>query len=411
MNFFNSKFFRLLLPIAGCSLAILFLVSLLSPVITRLKADRNPYNQQITLAENSGQPLPSQSQALRGTPNRQIRFSESGSISLPRPHKEVKEEEELMESANDASTSLQGYMPLLGGQYQNANKPRRMTKAEKKRMEEKRDRQENWAYADPDEVVDDAEKEIWEKKDARDAEEEIKEDETVESIILGDKKNLLIYKFINGDPGDSKDKDEALAAAAASGAKNDVSSKVKLSDSESSAASAANAKSSADRIVSGTQNSPFSKDADIHSKVFSASSASGNNNVWDFFNGSSKSAAVKIDNPFAARQQREQSLNDFRSMISSGSQNPANTTPAANLSERVNISSSTGNLFGTDAGGGNSLPSSPGGITLPGTDNSFTAPPTAAPAARTSPLAPEGRGITREGMPSREIPRLIIRRP
>ncbi|MBR6461175.1 MAG: hypothetical protein IKS95_05050 [Verrucomicrobia bacterium] len=162
--------------------------------------------------------------------------------------------------------------------------------------------------------------------------------------------------------------------------------------------------------MNGAQNSPFSKDADIHSKVFSAYSGNNNNNVWDFFNGSSKSAAVKIDNPFAARQQREQSLNDFRSMISSGSQNPANTTPAANLSERVNISSSTGNLFGTDAGGGNSLPSSPGGITLPGTDNSPITPPTAAPTAKTSPLTPE-RGISRDGMPSREIPRLIIRRP
>ena len=407
MNFFNSKFFRLLLPIAGCSLAILFLVSLLSPVITRLKADRNPYNQQITLAENSGKSLSPQSQTLRGTPNRQIRFSESGNINLPRPHKEVKEEEELMESANDASTSLQGYMPILGGQYQNANKPRRMTKAEKKRMEEKRDRQENWAYADPDEVVDDAEKEIWEKKDTRDAEEEIKEDETVESIILGDKKNLLIYKFINGDSGDSKDKDEALAAAA--NAKNNVSAKVKLSDSESPAASAANVKGSEERLARDTQSSPFDKNTDIHSKVFS-SSGNNNNNVWDFFNGNSKSAAVKIDNPFAARQQREQSLNDFRSMISSGSQNPANTTPAANLSERVNISSSTGNLFGTDAGGGNTLSSSPGGITLPGTDNSPITPPTAAPTAKTSPLTPE-RGISRDGMPSREIPRLIIRRP
>ncbi len=406
MNFFNSKFFRLLLPILGCGLAIVFLVSLLSPVITRLKADRNPYNRAITLAENSAQS--SQSQALRKTASSQIRFSDSGSINLPRPHKEVKEEEELMESANDASTSLQGYMPILGGQYQNANKPRRMTKAEKKRMEEKRDRQENWAYADPDEVVDDAEKEIWEKKDARDAEEEIKEDETVESIILGDKKNLLIYKFINGDSGDSKDKDEALAAAQ-SNPKNDVSAKVKLSDSESTA-SAANVRNPAERIVSGAQSSPFSKDTDIHSKVFS-SSGNNNNNVWDFFNGGSKSASTKIDNPMAALQQREKSINDFRSLITTAPQSPANATPAANLSERVNISSSTGNLFGTDAGGGNSLPSSPGGITLPGTDNSLTAPPTAAPAARTSPLAPEGRGITREGMPSREIPRLIIRRP
>ena len=113
MNFFNSKFFRLLLPILGCGLAIVFLVSLLSPVITRLKADRNPYNREITLAENSGQS--SQPQALRKTASSQIRFSDSGSINLPRPHKEVKEEEELMDSANDASTSLQGYMPSLGG--------------------------------------------------------------------------------------------------------------------------------------------------------------------------------------------------------------------------------------------------------------------------------------------------------
>ena len=59
---------------------------------------------------------------------------------------------------------------------------------------------------------------------------------------------------------------------------------------------------------------------------------------------------------------------------------------------------------------GNSLPSSPGGITLPGTDNSPITPPTAAPTAKTSPLTPE-RGISRDGMPSREIPRLIIRRP
>lgn len=325
-----------------------------------------------------------------------VSFSSASGFTLPQKNK--KKGEDILEEDQEE----RNYMPIIIAQT--GNNQRRLTKAERKRIEERRDRQENWAYADPDEVVEDASKDIWEKEGST-SEKMLDEQDsnTVESIVLGDKKNLLIYRFINRNSSQDDDSDTiASNKASVSKTKRSTTDNTFASSSSSTGRDLQSFGTEAiqgnDVRVSSSANI-FSMD--IGNNLFNSSSPllqSGINgqNLFDNLVDATPTATKSL-------QPNQQSVTDFRAMISSGNQK--NTLLGGN---QVTISKSTDSLFGGSANQ-SVLPSS--SFSLPST--SFNENPSSLSSSMpssTKNLESTTRGIQRDKLGSPAIPRFTIKR-
>lgn len=409
----TERTLKIFLPAAGYILALGALAALVAPVLS--KAYHSWTAQTVVAVEESQEhqerrpaTLVARSAGSRDYLVESVVSDSSHGIALPKAKRDEEQAQEEMEEATE--TSLQGYMPILGGKQQ--QKQRRLTKAERKRIQEKRDRQENWAYADPDEVVEDAEKDVWEKDSAaKDKQEEFEEDETVESIVLGDKKNLLIYKFISGDSGKT-DKDKGDSAQASAAEAKAAASSREAASAQADYAQGMKSDSSLKLFDSKSSSLSFSDSSlyqghDLMSQDNPLFSSSGSGALSLFNTADSSPARVRGDNlsSLDAIKTREQSINNFRAMIA-----PKAETPLSNPNKAI-ITSSSGNLLSGNEGlglsstKGLSLPTTP----LPGTEGSLSGSSSTPASREIMPRTPE-RSLMQEGNSTRAIPRLIIRR-
>ena len=205
-NLLKNKSIKLLVPLSGC----IILCACMSITLWQAIQQFKEWNSSTVMKRPSPVADTANSVQLANaqSPGYTTVIASEGDISLPDLQKE-QERKQLEEELQSGGGSQGNYNPFLSIQQQHhqQNQRRALTKAELKRLEEKRDREENWAYADADQIIEESEKELWEDKDRQGEEKEEFEEETVESVILGDRQNMLIYRFITKD-NESADKDD-----------------------------------------------------------------------------------------------------------------------------------------------------------------------------------------------------------
>jgi hypothetical protein len=424
----RERILKLVLPAAGYVLALGALAVLAAPAISKIQklwnAEKLPVAEEQTPAKPSSRTLVARSADSwsSATPSILSETSNSG-ISLPKPAEEEEPQEEYV--GGDSALAQQGYMPLLGGQSRGSGN-RQLTKAERKRLQEKKEREDTWAYGSTEDIVKMVEEDATKSKDSSlGSDDEDYEEETMESIVLKDRKTLFLYRAMKGDSASSSfDNDPSRMADG----RTDSSSSGQRGDNKSASQSDSDAEAYAD-----SENDPqtYQERSPFDSKTSSLSFAdkplysgnnllssdnplfSANNNTLGGFSGSFPVIPQSRTSPGAdslvSSKSGDQRINDFRAMISSpsGSRAPIGGLP----NNRAIISGSGGGIPGlnpTAAG-----VSTPGRITLPGSSqpNGIFSGALSAPAPARS-LLPENptRGAAQENSSSRAIPRLIIRR-
>lgn len=423
----REKILRLVLPVAGYVLALGALAVLAAPAISKIQklwnAEKLPVVEEQTPAKPSSRTLVARSADSwsSATPSILSETSNSG-ISLPKPTEEEEPQEDYV--GGDSALAQQGYMPLLGGQSRSGGS-RQLTKAERKRLQEKRERDETWAYGSTEDIVKMVEQDATKSKDSSlGSDDEDYEEETMESIVLKDRKTLRLYRAMKGNSASSSfDNDSSRMADG----RTDSASSGQRGDNKSASQSDSDAEAYADSEndpQTNQERSPFS------SKTSSLSFAdkplySGNNLLNsdnplfsannDLF-GNSGSFPVMPQSKMSpgadsliSSKSGDQHINDFRAMISSssGSRAPIGGLP----NNRAIISGSGGGIPGLNPAAAGV--SSPGRLSLPGSSqpNSILSGALSAPAPARS-LLPENptRGAAQENSSSRAIPRLIIKR-
>ncbi len=379
----TQRLIDVVLPAAGCLLLLAILFASVSGAVKRFVAYQKPsYNdeQGETAVSQSGNAYRgSLTQKTRGTVRTYssangIKISGMGvngsGSAFALPEKLTKLEQRLDDSANEEGDT---------GEALNISPPqsrsqRKLTKAEIKRLEERRERTQSLAYATPDEVSEEAEKEVWDSKDVEtDKMEEAEEDEVINEIIFGDKRNSLAYRFISGEAKKSE-------ASAKEGATKTASAQTsKISGAFSSASKGDVRVSKVNDLFSGS--STLMKSDERTRKLFGTSSQSTMMNL-------SGQSSVSVGTYGGAKGD----MANFRSLISSsGSKTSASSASQAN---KVTISRSTDRLYSGD------------GADKIGTETSVT------PTLRKE-LAPSGldRGMRNsDGTPTRALPRFEIKR-
>ncbi|MCK9314674.1 MAG: hypothetical protein EOM03_08025 [Clostridia bacterium] len=416
----------MVLPAAGYVLALGALAVLAAPAISKIQklwnADKLPVVEEQTPARPSSRTLVARSADSwsSATPSILSETSNSG-ISLPKPAEEEEPQEEY--DGGNSALAQQGYMPLLGGQSRSGGE-RQLTKAERKRLQEKKEREDAWAYGSTEDIMKMAEEDAL-KSNNSSLDSEDYEEETMESIVLKDRKTLLLYRAMKGDSASSSfDKDSSRMADG----RTDSDSSGQRGDNPSASKSNSDEKAYAD---SENDSQTYQEKSPFDSKTSSLSFAdkplyTGNNllnpdnplfsaNSSDWSGSSSRFPVMPQSrtspgaDSLISSKSGDQRINDFRAMISSstGSRAPIGGLP----NNRAIISGSGGGIPGlnpTAAG-----VSTPGRITLPGSSqpNGIFSGALSAPAPARS-LLPENptRGAAQEGSSSRAIPRLIIRR-
>lgn len=423
----KEKLLKLVLPTAGYVLALGALAVLAMPAISKVRqhwnADKLPVVEEKSTPKPPSRTVVARTQGAwsKATPAI-LSQNQSSGISLPRPQEE--QESKLDFGPGDSALAQQGYMPILGGQSQSGEE-RTLTRAERQRLKEKRERDETWAYGTSDDIMEQAEKDVWNRGSSASASQEDEEEETVESIVLKDRKTLVIYQAVYGGDSDSnlnKDENspdspqmagnerrntsssrERLEGAAASSSDRNRYAEVETDpknyqesspfDTKASVLSFADKPLYADRNLLNTGNSLFE---------------SGSGSQSDFLNVIPQSQSNPRANALNSANMRDQRIGDFRAMISSPGGGAAAVAPTDN---RAIISSSGSGLAGLNLGA--AAAGSPGRLTLPSTTTlpgggiteALTAP------AQSRSLLPESptRGASPENS-SRAIPRMIIRR-
>ena len=164
----REKVLKLILPAAGYVLALGALAVLAAPAISKIQklwnADKLPVVEEQTPARPSSRTLVARSTDFwsSATPSILSETSNSG-ISLPKTVEEEEPEEDFL--GGDSALAQQGYMPLLGGQSRNSGN-RQLTRAERKRLQEKRERDETWAYGTAEEIMEMTEKDAMNSNDS-----------------------------------------------------------------------------------------------------------------------------------------------------------------------------------------------------------------------------------------------------
>lgn len=423
----REKVLKLILPAAGYVLALGALAVLAAPAISKIQklwnADKLPVVEEQTPARPSSRTLVARSTDSwsSATPSILSETSNSG-ISLPKTVEEEEPEEDFL--GGDSALAQQGYMPLLGGQSRNSGN-RQLTKAERKRLQEKREREDTWAYGSTEDIVKMVEQDATKSKDSSLSSDEDYEEETMESIVLKDRKTLLLYRAMKGDSTSSSfDNDSSRMADG----RTDSASSGQRGDNRSDSQSDSDAKTYAD---SENDSQTYQEKSPFDSKTSSLSFAdkplytgnnlltpdnplfSANNNTLGGFSGSFPVIPQSRTSPGAdslvSSKSGDQRINDFRAMISSptGSRASMSGLPG----NRAIISGSGGGIPGLNPAVAGV--SSPARIALPGSSqpNSILSGALSAPAPARS-LLPENptRGAAQENSSSRAIPRLIIKR-
>lgn len=418
----REKVLKLILPAAGYVLALGALAVLAAPAISKIQklwnADKLPVVEEQTPARPSSRTLVARSTDSwsSATPSILSETSNSG-ISLPKTVEEEEPEEDFL--GGDSALAQQGYMPLLGGQSRNSGN-RQLTRAERKRLQEKRERDETWAYGTAEEIMEMTEKDAM---NSNDSDEEFSEEEAMESIILKDKKTLRLYRAMKAE-------DSKFTAGSDSSRMAEGSTDSDSSDQEGDNQSASEYESDEDLyansendLLAYQEKSPFNpKNSSLsfadkplyanHDLMNSDNPLFGNNNNLGRSSGSfpvmPQSRTSAGDNSLGSAKSSNQRISDFRAMISSptGGRSLMGGAP----DNRAIISSSGGGIPGLNPNPASV--SAPGRITLPGTQpNSILSGALSAPAPARS-LLPESptRGAAQENSSSRAIPRLIIKR-
>lgn len=424
----REKILKLVLPAAGYVLALGALAVLAAPAISKIQklwnADKLPVVEEQTPPKPSSRTLVARSADSWSSATPSI-LSETGNsgISLPKPTEEEEPQEDYI--GGDSALAQRGYMPLLGGQSRSGGN-RQPTKAERKRLEEKRERDETWAYGSTEDIMKLAEKDaLGSKNSSLNSEEVETEEETMESIVLKDRKTLFFYRAMKDDGASSSfDNDSSRMADG----RTDSASPGRRADNQSASQTGPDAKAYADSENDSRtyrDSSPF--DSKTSSLSFADKPLYADNNLLNtdnplFSANSSDLGASSSSFPMmpqsrtspgagslVSSKSSDQRINDFRAMISSptGGKAPIGGLP----NSRAIISGSGGGIPGLNPAAAGA--SSPGRITLPGSSqpNDILSGALSAPTQARS-LLPETptRGAGQENSSSRAIPRLIIRR-
>lgn len=131
-----------------------------------------------------------------------VNFSQSDMerAKLPQRKNSLKEKLERDMSTEEEDN---GYFSMVSASASQARSSAPvLTKAEKKRIEDKRDREETWAYSNAEDYIDETQEDMFAGDKVGDLE---PEEETVEDIILGDKKNVKAYQYILGESASKAD--------------------------------------------------------------------------------------------------------------------------------------------------------------------------------------------------------------
>lgn len=424
----REKILKLVLPAAGYVLALGALAVLAAPAISKIQklwnTDKLPVVEEQTPPKPSSRTLVARSADSWSGATPSI-LSETGNsgISLPKRAEEEEPREDYI--GGDSALAQQGYMPLLGGQSRSGGN-RQLTKTERKRLEEKRERDETWAYGSTEDIMKLAEKDALGSKNSSLSSDDVEsEEETIESIVLKDRKTLFLYRAMKGDSASSSfDNDSSRMADD----RTDSAFSGRRADNQSASQTGPDAKAYADSENDSRtyrEKSPF--DPRTSSLSFADKPLYADNNLLNTDNplfsvnnndlGASSSSFPVIPqsrtspgaDSFVLSKSGTQRINDFKSMISSptGGRAPMGGLP----NNRAIISGSGGGIPGLDPAAAGA--SSPGRIILPGSSqpNDILSGASSAPAPARS-LLPETptRGAGQENSSSRAIPRLIIRR-
>ena len=420
----KERVLKLILPAAGYVLALGALAVLAAPAISKIQklwnADKLPVVEEEAPARPSSRTLVARSSDWSSaTPSILSETSNSG-ISLPRRVEEEESEQDF--AVGDSALAQQGYMPILGGQSRNTGN-RQLTRAERKRLQEKREREETWAYGTTEEIMEMTEKEALNSNDDLSGNEDNFEEEAMESIILKDRKTLLLYRAMKAGGSDFTAADDPTRRA---DSRTDSASSGQSDDSQSASESPSDEKAYADSgndPLAYREKSPFSSEGSVLS--FADKPLYMNHNLLSSDNplfansdqrgglGSSpimqQRQTSSGDDFLGSAKSSEQRISDFRAMISAptAGRSPIGTPP----DNRAVISSSGSGIPGLNPNPANV--GTPGRITLPGgtqPDSALSGPLSApAPARSLMPESPT-RGTVQENPSSRAIPRLIIRR-
>lgn len=402
-NLLKNKSIKLLVPLSGC----IILCACMSITLWQAFQQFKEWNSSTVMKRPSPVANTANSVQLANaqSPGYTTVIASEGDISLPDLQKE-QERKQLEEELQSGGGSQGNYNPFLSIQQQQhqQNQRRALTKAEIKRLEEKRDREENWAYADADQIIEESEKELWEDKDRQGEEEEEFEEETVESVILGDRQNMLIYRFITKD-NESADKDDTNSTTSktiASSSEDSQSNFDTKSDNKGIKFSASH--SAAEKIhLSANANPNSSKIFNDHPLFLTGTAAQ--NNSFDSFGLSS----VQSGQSSISLKQNQENMNNFRNMLSKSTIPTESSSSQINFSSsaegRFNLSNNTSPTTGGNQNGFINLPSGNDDLLNLGSSSSSISPTTSP--LQTPDPTPES---IREKTSTRAIPRLIIKR-
>lgn len=237
----------MILPAAGYVLALGALAVLAAPAISKIQklwnADKLPVVEEEAPARPSSRTLVARSSDWSSaTPSILSETSNSG-ISLPRGVEEEESEQDF--AVGDSALAQQGYMPILGGQSRNTGN-RQLTRAERKRLQEKREREETWAYGTTEEIMEMTEKEALNSNDDLSGNEDNFEEEAMESIILKDRKTLLLYRAMKAGGSDFTAADDPTRRA---DSRTDSASSGQSDDSQSASESPSDEKADRKSVV------------------------------------------------------------------------------------------------------------------------------------------------------------------
>lgn len=402
-NLLKNKSIKLLVPLSGC----IILCACMSITLWQAIQQFKEWNSSTVMKRPSPVANTANSVQLANaqSPGYTTVIASEGDISLPDLQKE-QERKQLEEELQSGGGSQGNYNPFLSIQQQHhqQNQRRALTKAELKRLEEKRDREENWAYADADQIIEESEKELWEDKDRQGEEKEEFEEETVESVILGDRQNMLIYRFITKD-NESADKDDTNSTTSKTIASSSEDSQADFdtkSDNKGIKFSASH--SAAEKIhLSANANPNSSKIFNDHPLFLTGTAAQ--NNSFDSFGLSS----VQSSQSSISLKQNQENMDNFRNMLSKSTIPSESSSSQINFSSsaegRFNLSNNTSPTTGGNQNGFINLPSDNDDLLNLGSSSSSISPTTSP--LQTPDPTPES---IREKTSTRAIPRLIIKR-